>query len=129
MRDLKFRAWYTLGMKEQYMINDFHTKDCFQSILCKEDTDEDHHSYFTIMQYTGLKDKNGTEIYEGDMLKDGKGDNGVVEYTEDIACFMVRVGGNLFHLNEKDTTRGSRLQYTTIIGNIHENPELLEKVK
>lgn len=79
----------------------------------------------TVGQYTGLKDKNGKEIYEGDIYH--QGDRNilyVVEYTQDCS-FMGR----------QVRTKGSRtgLAYwqdrIEVIGNIYENPELLEKIE
>jgi uncharacterized phage protein (TIGR01671 family) len=88
---------------------------------------------FPLMQYTGLKDKNGVEIYEGDILreiselspKDYQKRTGCIIYEPNIAAFMVFTEGGYCHMNggkwDKD-----HLEWTEIIGNIYENPELLE---
>ena len=79
------------------------------------------------LQYTGLKDKNGKEIYEGDVVRiwadpkdyNGyKGHNyiGVVEWDEFILGFILSDGHGL-----KD------FEFIEIVGNIYENPELLNK--
>lgn len=83
----------------------------------KGGTSENHP---TLMQYTGLKDKNGKhDIYEGDILRDSEGLGvGAVEYLPDAARFVV--AGN--HGIES----GLIYQHWTVIGNIYENPELLE---
>ncbi len=75
-----------------------------------------------IMQTTGLLDKNGKEIFEGDILgtKDGLL-NGVVEYRSDLGMWT----NSLIRYNNFErlcTVANSR----EIIGNIHENPEFLE---
>ena len=75
-----------------------------------------------LMQSTGLKDKNGKEIFEGDILgtKDGLL-NGVVEYRSDLGMWT----NSLISYNNFErlcNVAGSR----EIIGNIYENPELLE---
>ena len=81
----------------------------------------------TVGQFTGLCDKNGKKIFEGDILRDGQGDDGVVTYLESVAQFCFMVGRNRWQLNEGDPNRPKHLQYTEVIGNIHDNPELETK--
>ena len=81
----------------------------------------------TVGQFTGLCDKNGVKIFEGDILRDGLGDDGIVTYFESIASFRYRVGNEVWNLNEGDPNRPTQLQYTEVIGNIHDNPELLKE--
>lgn len=74
----------------------------------------------TIGQFTGLYDKHGKEIYEGDVVKDNYGEIGSVEWDNEKAWFYISTqnGGCFF---DQDT------RAYEIIGNIHENPELLEQ--
>lgn len=123
MREIKFRAWdkkrKTMNYTDDFLVrfNGDVVKECEVEFTHEIDilTVDD----CILMQYIGLKDKNGKEIYEGDILEQ-YGSIGKVIYEDDR--FYVdwdkepgRVG--LF----EGCTRGRN----KIIGNIYENPELL----
>lgn len=77
--------------------------------------------YNTVGQYTGLKDKNGREIWEGDVLTDKFGSIGVVEWRN--CGFVVNFGDvDIFLIS--DCFDDSYQMWA--IGNIHDNPELLK---
>lgn len=74
----------------------------------------------TVGEYTGLTDKNGKKIFEGDIVKNSR-DVGLLYYKEKNSAFTVKgweYGYWLWH--DKDDIE--------VIGNIHDNPELLEEI-
>lgn len=75
---------------------------------------------YPLMQFTGLHDKNGKEIYEGDIIKKANGVCGVIVWNAPF--FEVTVSENQSSLYTKEWICDS-----IIIGNIHENPELLNQ--
>ncbi len=81
----------------------------------------------TVGQYTGLTDKNSTKIFEGDIVRDDKGNVGHVE-------FLIQAAGYVIVWKHGDTSLGHRARgggydcdpSLEVIGNIYDNPELLE---
>lgn len=78
-------------------------------------------SYY-IEQYTGLKDKNGKKVFEGDIVKCGDSHTGVVEYSKNDYGFLYEQNSGYSHL----LTFLAGYKQFEIIGNIHQNPELLK---
>lgn len=121
----KFRAWdkthKKLGLIDADMQGGY-----FQSVkIFDEDGDDWQESEnFIIMQSTGLKDKNGTEIFEGDALKNNDYPNQtfICKHSMLQASFQAESLNGLLTLSFwKDEERDWQ-----VLGNIYENPELLE---
>lgn len=122
----KYRAWNE-ATKEMHEVDDIVSIDFEKKQICVKTLffDQLNHYDFddvVLMQSTGFEDKNGKEIFEGDILgtKDGLLD-GVVEYRTDLGMWT----NSLFRYDNFErlcSVANSR----EIIGNIWENPELLE---
>ena len=82
----------------------------------------------TLMQSTGLFDRNGKEIFEGDIL-DYKGRKALVRWHGSYASFIYRFVDELQNRNTEWKPLYLAYMKCEIIGNIYENPELLEDIK
>ena len=123
----KFRAWTEEGEVMYYDVYPF--KD--DTLLLSYDEisfDEVPASDFTLMQFTGLKDKNGKEIFEGDIvvaMSQGVKAIGKVKRRIDGYWLMYPAWqhGEFWHIVKNVDTGETGVE---IIGNIYDNPELLE---
>ena len=144
MREIKFRAWDKKQKRMIYNVASIHFEKSGELLCISEfvagryfpkDIFADN---IILMQYTGLKDKNGREIYEGDIVKVKNHTFG--EKYRNYLCFMVnrdkRTGAwELFFINNKGKMEVAPDWANTdlyegkveIIGNIYENPELLKE--
>jgi uncharacterized phage protein (TIGR01671 family) len=142
MREIKFRAWYKTDKKmlyEGYLPSKneegYYLSLSFDGKITVATNDDGGKSGlwehecsgwgedFILMQFTGLKDKNGKEIYEGDIIKNNC-DNSIFEvvYLEDQAKFRWK---RLSGIRNGEDTWHIILFNGEVIVNIYENPELL----
>jgi uncharacterized phage protein (TIGR01671 family) len=126
MREIKFRAWDKDEKMMIYQSDDYYAFCISNDGVCVASEDTGNWIKCEIMQYTGLKDKNGTEAYEGDILHaDGYWDM-YVKFIDGSFCLVSC--NRIQEINWSPMFQiKAELEWRKVIGNIYENPELLTK--
>jgi len=141
----KFRAWNKRSEIYLYNVQDaYDTLSGFVKYENGENADYDEscfgdfldNKWYVVEQFTGLKDANGKDIYEGDIVTvqatndDGSTDGmlGKIVYDEDIASFeFTTTGEDGWYTSSFDNLFEEGFFDIHVIGNMHTNPELLEE--
>ena len=111
MREIKFKFLLENGeVTKSYYLKELIDSDSYINIECEYSSKIKQE-----LQYTGLKDKNNVEIYESDIVKNNQGKISQINFIEDYAKY--EAFDEDFSWVVSDTFE--------VIGNIHENPELL----
>ena len=132
MREIRFRIWD--DKRKEWVHDTEHAVNLLgETIIMGEILRRPDDKFVTleemndlvVMQYTGLKDKNGKEIYEDDIICDGHSLKARVVWDAEWAAW-----GTLYGPNPAGYTRGRHIDESwatyEVIGNIYENPELPE---
>lgn len=123
MREIKFRVWdkvnkWWINFNSckngiEYCQDQFRVSSGYDS-YDSPTYEEDYGDRMAIMQFTGLKDKNGVEIYEGDIIKWDENEWG--------SLYMEKVEWDYTLL---DSRKNDWAQFCEVIGNIYENSDIL----
>jgi uncharacterized phage protein (TIGR01671 family) len=133
MREIKFRCWFRgpdimgkvtnlKGSNDGYLF-DGVVAECF---IGGRQVFYEAYQNFELMQYTGLKDSSGKEIYDQDFIKSSGGDIMLVVWRQDLASFALRKDGWMYdHYFGEAVDAG----HTQVVGNFYENPELIKDIQ
>lgn len=120
MREIKFRSW-DKDEKKMYYLDKSLDSNILQAMYASEVIQG--RGNIELMQYTGLKDKNGKEIYEGDIIKSEAEPNRYEQVTQKVYWDESEAG---FRIDAFRFGNEVYLSRTEVIGNIYENTELLK---
>jgi len=131
MRKIKFRAW---NKKEKIMVDLKEITPLalsFDPCLAGGGTGIyiPDHPDLEIMQFTGLLDKNGKEVYEGDIINWGDNYPSVIEWSQETCQFVCHEYYPKTSKNAQEDRWHDIPAYTNepeVLGNLYENPELLQ---
>lgn len=142
MREIKFRAWdknsklMFFNVQDTYDMLGHHWPEEFGEWAPEEIRDKYNLSEssfgdllteeaYILMQFTGLKDSNGKDVYEGDVLQhpgEGEVERGLVIYSDEFAMFKCRDGREPAYDLWDSVSMAGRI----VVGNVWEHPDLLK---
>jgi len=128
-REIKFRVWHAdykkMELPEKQLREDIDYWDGVKgSVLGIINNYLGYSADKVFMQFTGLLDKNGKEIYEGDILQHPDGEKFTVVYKLNYAAFRAVYSHDCSNLALQIYRKGEAV----VIGNIYDSPELLKEV-
>lgn len=127
-REIKFRAWDTFNERMVYEPYYFRqaepgNKDPMEYAEYWQDVDDGVWRPCHIMQFTGLLDKNGKEIYEGDIITDTANKINSREWNAEVVWSDIGFSLSECHPTERSLWELAERGRLEVIGNIYENPE------
>ena len=127
----KFRAWD--GAKKEMFKDTFAITESGQVVVVEQEfvtspPDYVFVNHLVIMQSTGIKDKNGKEIFEGDIV-DYKGRKAIIKWHGSYASFIYRFVDEMQERASEWDPLFLAYHHFEIIGNVYENKEFLEDME
>lgn len=131
MREIKFRAWngiemvydVIVGRFGAFYVNPYNNGIDEKDSACLTPFNTKYPESIPIMQFTGLIDMNGKDIFEGDILKLPNGS--FVDVRFESGCFEILNEPLSYDFDSEIPIKCYPSHYAEVIGNIYENPELL----